>query len=139
MYKYFIVFKLDTSGDTNLEEISLDNNKIIPKLDFSQNSSMKILAMPNIALGETSGYMGPGGYFDLSNLTQLEILGLGINNLTSIDLSDNENLQELELGGNNISEIDISHLVSLTKFDISQSPITSLDLSSNTQLGELGL
>jgi len=153
-------YKIDTSGNPNLEDISLDNNKIIPELDFSQNSSMKILAIPNIALGGMSGYIGPGGYFDLSNLTQLEVLSLGNNNLTSVDLSnltqlevlsfgnnnltsvdisDNNNLQTLQLGGNNISEIDISHLVSLTEFDISQSPITSLDLSSNTQLYELGL
>ncbi|EAR11713.1 hypothetical protein PI23P_00875 [Polaribacter irgensii 23-P] len=132
-------YTIDTSGNPNLEEISLDNNKTIPKVDFSQNSSMKILAMPNIALGKMSGYIGPGGYFDLSNLTQLEALMLGNNNLTSVDVSNNNNLWKLQLGGNNIAEIDVSHLVSLTEFSIHQSPITSLDLSSSTQLYKLNI
>jgi len=132
-------YKIDTSGNPNLEDISLDNNKIIPELDFSNNSSMKNIALPNIALGGMSGYIGPEGYFDLSNLTQLEGLSLGNNNLTSVDISNNNNLQILKLGGNNISEIDISHLVSLTEFSIPESPITSIDLSANTQLYELSL
>ena len=132
-------YKIDTSGNPNLEDISLDNNKIIPELDFSQNTAMKNIALPNIALGGMSGHIGPGGYFDLSNLTQLEGLSLGDNNLTSVDISNNNNLQILKLGGNNISEIDISHLVSLTEFSIPESPITSIDLSANTQLYELSL
>ena len=132
-------YKIDTSGNPNLEDISLDNNKIIPELDFSNNSSMKNIALPNIALGGMSGYIGPEGYFDLSNLTQLEGLSLGNNNLTSVDISNNNNLQILKLGGNNISEIDISHLISLTEFSIPESPITSIDLSANTQLYELSL
>ena len=132
-------YKIDTSGNPNLEVISLDNNKIIPELDFSQNTAMEHIAIPNIALGGMSGYIGPGGYFDLSNLTQLEGLSLGDNNLTSVDISNNNNLQILKLGGNNISEIDISHLVSLTEFSIPESPITSIDLSANTQLYELSL
>ena len=77
-------YKIDTSGNPNLEVISLDNNKIIPELDFSQNTAMEHIAIPNIALGGMSGYIGPGGYFDLSNLTQLEGLSLGDNNLTSL-------------------------------------------------------
>ena len=132
-------YKIDTSGNPHLEVISLDNNKIIPELDFSQNTAMEHIALPNIALGGMSGYIGPGGYFDLSNLTQLEGLSLGNNNLTSIDVSNNNNLLQLKIGGNNISEIDISNLVSLTEFSIPESPITSIDLSANTQLYELSL
>lgn len=129
--------KINTSGNPNLEDISVDNNKIIPEVDFSNNSSLKILALPNIAFGEMSGYIGSGGYFDISNLTQLEFLSLGDNNLTSVDVSNNHNLHTLKLGGNNISEIDISNLVSLTEFSVNGNRlITSIDLSANTQLYE---
>ena len=132
-------YKIDTSGNPNLVTISLDNNKIIPELDFSQNTVMKHIALPNIALGGMSGYIGPGGYFDLSNLIHLEGLSLGNNNLTSVDVSNNNNLLQLKIGGNNISEIDISNLVSLEEFSIESSPITSIDLSANTQLYELSV
>ena len=132
-------YKIDTSGNPHLEVISLDNNKIIPELDFSSNLSMEHIALPNIALGGMSGYIGPGGYFDLSNLIHLEGLSLGNNNLTSVDVSNNNNLLQLKLGGNNISEIDISNLVSLEEFSIESSPITSIDLSANTQLYELSV
>ena len=88
---------------------------------------------------EEAGIVSSWVNCDLSNLTQLEGLSLGNNNLTSVDISNNNNLQILKLGGNNISEIDISHLVSLTEFSIPESPITSIDLSANTQLYELSL
>lgn len=133
-------YKIDTSGNPNLEEISLDNNLIVPELDFSENSAMRILATPNIGFGAISDeYIGPGGYFDISNMQDLYFLSIGDNNFTSIDLSGNPNLTILKLGGNNFSEIDISNLDQLYEFSIPESPITNIDFSGNPALYYIGV
>ena len=154
-------YKLDTSGNPNLQDLSLDNNAIIPEFDFSNNSSMKNIAMPNIAFGALSGeYIGAGGYFDISHLTQLEglsihdnnftsidlsgnpnltLLRASSNNFTSIDLSNNDNLIEIELGGGNTFPIIVtSNMENLEILSVGDNPnLTSLNVSSNTELIKL--
>ena len=153
-------YKIDTSGNPWLEDISIDNNKVVTEFDFSNNSSMKILALPNMGFGALSGeYIGPGGYFDISNMGILRFLSVGNNNLTSIDfsgnpaleiirapsnnltsvdLSNNNNLIEIELGGSSFPEIDTSNMNNLEILSVGDNPnLTSLDVSSNTALIKL--
>ena len=148
-------YKVDTSENPNLLQFAIDNNLIVPELDFSNNNSLRGLAIPNI---ETGGYIGSGGYIDISNLSELEFLDVPGNNLTSIDISSNINIGEiragrnnlteidisnnneiwkLQLGENNISEIDISHLDQLWEFSIGDNPISSIDFSGNPLLYDL--
>ncbi len=127
--------KLDTSGNPNLEVISLDNNLIVPEVDFSENANMTDIAMPNIGFGSVSDeYIGPGGYFDITNMENLNGLSIGDNNFTSIDLSGNPNLTIFKGGGNNFTEIDISNLSQLYEFGVPESPITTIDFSGNPLL-----
>ena len=153
-------YKLDTSGNPNLQDLSLDNNGVIPEFDFSNNSSMKNIAMPNIAFGALSGeYIGAGGYFDISHMILLEGLSIHDNNFTSIDLSGNPNLTLLRATGNNFTSIDLSNNDNLIEIELGRSTfpiivtsnmenleilsvgdnpnLTSLDVSSNTELIKL--
>ena len=133
--KASIPAKLDTSGNPNLEVISLDNNLIVPEVDFSENGNMTDIAMPNIGFGSISDeYIGPGGYFDITHMQNLNGLSIGDNNFTSIDLSGNPNLTIFKGGGNNFTEIDISNLSQLHEFGVPESPITTIDFSGNPLL-----
>lgn len=133
-------YKIDTSGNPYLEVISLDNNKIIPELDFSSNLSMEHIALPNIALGGMSGYIGPGGYFDLSNLTQLEGLSLGNNNLTSVDLSGNPNIKQVRLNYNSLTTIDLSNNTLLEDLTMNMNNLQgTLDVSMCENLMKLNV
>ena len=148
-------YKVDTSGNPNLLQFAIDNNLIVPELDFSNNNSLIGLAIPNI---ETGSYIGSGGYIDVSNLSELEFLDIpgnfltsidissninigeiraGRNNLTEIDISNNNEIWKLQLGENNISEINISHLDQLWEFSIGDNPISSIDFSGNPLLYDL--
>ena len=128
-------YKLDTSGNPNLEVISLDNNLIVPELDFTENINMTDIAMPYIGFGAISDeYIGPGGYFDITHMQNLNGLSIGNNNLTSIDLSGNPNLTIFKGGGNNFTEIDISNLSQLYEFAVPECPITTIDFSGNPLL-----
>lgn len=127
--------KLDTSGNPSLEVISLDNNLIIPELDFTENANMTDIALPYIGFGAISDeYIGPGGYFDITHMQNLNGLSIGNNNFSSIDLSGNPNLTIFKGGGNNFTEIDISNLSQLYEFAVPENPITSVDFSGNPLL-----
>ena len=140
-------YKIDTSGNPLLEDISLDNNLIAPEFDFSENSAMKILAVPNLGFGELSGeFIGSGGYFEVSNMQYLSFLSIGRNNFTSIDLSGNPNLKILRASNNEFSTIDFTNNLQLEEVDINNNNLsgtidvsmcenlTKLNVSSNPQL-----
>ena len=107
-------YKVDTSGNPYLKHISIDGNEVIPELDFSQNTYLTGVSTPGLTasgiLNEGApGFIGEGGYFDISNLSQLEFLDLFNNNFTSVDLSGNPNLQEVRLHWNDLTSIDLSN------------------------------
>lgn len=134
-------YKIDTSGNPLLEDVSLDNNLIVPELDFSENSSMKILAVPNIGFGQLSGeFIGSGGYFDISNMGLLHTLSIGSNNFTSIDLSGNSNLKILRASNNEFSTIDFANNLELEEAMINNNNLTgTIDVSMCENLTQLNV
>ena len=107
-------YKVDTSGNPYLKHISIDGNELIPELDFSQNTQLTGISTPGLTasgiLNEGApGFIGEGGYYDISHLSQLEFLDLFNNNFTSVDLSGNPNLQEVRLHWNDLTSIDLSN------------------------------
>ena len=104
-----------------------------------------------------AGFIGEDGYYDISNMADLEFLDLYDNRLTSVDISKNTKLKELRINvGNSISTIDfsnnpmlenisanssglqgnvdISNLTELKIFNVAFNDITSIDFSNNTKL-----
>ena len=138
-YANFNTFnKIDTSNNTLLEVISIDSNEVNPELDFSNNNNLKSLSIPMCYI---DGYIGEGGYLDISNLTQLEFLDLYDNNLTSVDISNNPNLNEIRLNFTyNITTMDFSNNLHLETILLNQSNLQgTLDVSMCENLTELNV
>tara|TARA_X000000950_G_scaffold277206_1_gene366263 strand:- start:231 stop:1691 length:1461 start_codon:yes stop_codon:yes gene_type:complete len=157
-YANFNSFKnLNTSGNENLENFAIDNNTVVPKLDFSNNNSLVSLAIPNIPAGGSIGG-GENSYIDISNLISLEFLDIPSCNFTSVDLSNNielielrasfnklekidlknnNKLKKLYLAGNNLTEIEIQNLVDLEEMFIYSNQLKKLDLTKNIKLQSL--
>ena len=151
----FNTFKrLDTSNNPLLEWLSIDSNEVNPILDFSNNPNIKMLSTPMCSI---EGFIGEDGYYDISNMADLEFLDLYDNRLTSVDISKNSKLKEIRINiGNSISTIDfsnnpmleiilanssglqgnvdISNLTELKIFNVAYNDITSIDFSNNTKL-----
>lgn len=146
--------KLDTSNNPLLESLSIDSNEVNPILDFSNNPNIKMLSTPMCSI---EGFIGEDGYYDISNMADLEFLDLYDNRLTSVDISKNSKLKEIRINiGNSISTIDfsnnpmleiilanssglqgnvdISNLTELKIFNVAYNDITSIDFSNNTKL-----
>jgi hypothetical protein len=138
-YANFNTFnKVDTSGNPNLEIISIDSNEVTPELDFSNNNNLIALSIPMCYI---DGYIGEGGYLDISNLTQLEFLDLYDNNLTSVDISNSPNLKEIRLNFTyNITSIDFSNNTLLETVLFNNSNLQGvLDVSMCENLVELNV
>jgi len=139
LYANFNTFnKLDTSGNPNLERIAIDSNEVNPELDFSNNNNLIELSIPMCYI---NGYIGEGGYLDISNLTKLEFLDLYDNNLTSVDISNNPNLKVIRLNLTyNITSMDFSNNILLETVLFNSSNLQGvLDVSMCENLVELNV
>ena len=138
-YANFNTFnKIDTSNNTLLEIISIDSNEVNPELDFSNNNNLKSLSIP---MCDIDGFIGEGGYLDISNLAQLEFIDLYDNNLSSVDISNNPNLTEIRLNFTyNITTMDFSNNLLLETVLLNQSNLQgTLDVSMCENLTELNV
>ena len=138
-YANFNTFnKIDTSNNTLLEIISIDSNEVNPELDFSNNNNLKSLSIP---MCDIDGFIGEGGYLDISNLAQLEFIDLYDNNLSSVDISNNPNLTEIRLNFTyNITIMDFSNNLLLETVLLNQSNLQgTLDVSMCENLTELNV
>lgn len=73
----------------------------------------------------------------IENFTELEVLHVFDNSLTSIDLSKNTKLKYLDVSQNELTNIDLSKNTQLKDMDISYNSISSIDLSKNVNLTDL--
>ena len=138
-YANFNTFnKIDTSNNVLLEVFSIDSNEVNPELDFSNNNNLTGLSIP---MCDIDGFIGEGGYLDISNLTQLEFLDLYDNNLSSVDISNNPNLTEIRLNFTyNITTMDFSNNLLLETVLLNQSNLQgTLDVSMCENLTELNV
>lgn len=134
-------YNTEEKASKNYKEDSLSNSELsrISNLDCS-----------NQAIKSVKG---------IEKLTNLEILDLSYNELTSIDFSKNEflkivtlkdneltnvvkntvNLRKFNVYNNKLNEINVSDNVNLELLDASSNKLTSIDVSSNTNLETLNL
>lgn len=133
----------------NTEEKASKNYKE-DSLNDSELSRISYLDCSNQNIKSTKG---------IEKLTDLEILDLSDNELTSIDFSKNEflkivtlknnqlisvvkntvSLREFNVENNKLSEINVSDNVNLKSLTVSSNKLTSIDVSSNTNLERLTL
>ena len=74
----------------------------------------------------------------LDAFVNIERLGVGYGELTTVDLSQNTKLYEVFVNDNLLSEIDVSKNTLLTRFGVIRNPnMKFLDVSNNSSLEEL--
>lgn len=76
---------------------------------------------------------------DLSRATELQVLDVYSNGLTSLDLSKNLNLVTLNCYNNPLKSLDLSANTKLNRLSANNTQLTGLDLSKNTALTYLSL
>ncbi len=117
---------IDAYNEIAGEKVSYTTN-----LTNTQLEGIKILRCRNNSMTSTSG---------LELMTNLTLLELNSDNLTSLDVSKNVNLTELYLGYESIvgstqlTSLDISKNVNLTSLSVSKNQLTNLDVSKNVNL-----
>ena len=115
--------KLDISGCTGLEELSLLDNALT-ELDLSNFPLLRELSCVYNALTE----------LDLSSSKELTTLYCDTNYLSELDVSSCKALTTLSCADNKLSAIDISKNPVLTQLTCSENPLYELDLSGHTKL-----
>jgi hypothetical protein len=76
------------------------------------------------------------GRLDLTMLTNLKVVNVNYNNLTSINITNLPSLLELKVWHNNLTALDLSNTTNLTYLDSDDNPIASLDVSALTNLNK---
>lgn len=108
---------VDTYNNNTASNISYET-----ELKDTQLSSIGLLNCQNKDISDVSG---------LSKLTNLQILYLNNNKISSIDLSNNTLLTTLALGNNNLNEIDISKNTQLEYIYLQNNNLSKIDLTKN--------
>lgn len=133
---------IDVSSMANLETLwcwynglsSLDvsNNLMLQSLDCGSNS----ITTGNLMLPNTNSLIKLWAYYNLltgtintAPYTNLDLLELGGNSISSIDVSNNTLLTELWMYENNLTTVDVSNNTLLEYFDCGINNITEVDVS----------
>lgn len=111
---------VDTYNNNTASNISYET-----ELKDTQLSSIGLLNCQNKDISDVSG---------LSKLTNLQILYLNNNKISSIDLSNNTLLTTLALGNNNLNEIDISKNTQLEYIYLQNNNLSKIDLTKNSKV-----
>lgn len=128
--------KVDTYNNENLINFAIDNNTVVPLLDFSNNNDLRALAIPNIPAGGSIG-SGEDAYIDIQNLTDLQFLDIPSCDFVSVDLSNNTNLEELRASFNKLESIDLKNNNKLKRLYLASNNLTVIDIGNLTDLEEL--
>ncbi len=107
------------NGLHNLEELDLENNKIVEISGFEELKNLKVLNLQKNNIKIIQG---------LENLSNLEILYLDYNDIMEIKgLNRLLNLKELYLSNNQISDIkNLENLINLTDLDLNHNNINEI-------------
>lgn len=106
----------------NSKEIKIYTYKDFPAI-------MRVFSPQGLALSE----------IDLSNMPDLECLGLGGSYLKTVDISNNLKLDQLILSQNRLTSLDLSKHKALTLLNLGESGLKDIDLSNQTELTWLNI
>lgn len=141
---------LDTSPFKALEYFSLrNNNKTVKVLDFSGNTSLRVLSAyefeGRIDVGGCSNlialYCGSGyiSRINLKGCSSLAIINIGGCGLSSLDLTDCVNLEELTCDDNRLGSLKLDTCTKLEFLNCSKNRISAIDLTGVASLKHLNI
>jgi Leucine-rich repeat (LRR) protein len=120
--------KLETNSDLDLGHQKLEQ---VPDFRIYNNEQFNVSAILNLFIGDNNLTVLP----DLSYLTNLEILDLANNKLTSINSSHlPPALIELSCKNNNMTSLDILNLSNLVRLDASVNNLFEISSTRSTKL-----
>ena len=111
-----------------IEEYNKENNASFPytaNLTDEQLGSIKSVSCTNENVSSVNG---------IQYLTNLEILNLYKNLLTSLDVSTNTKLEKLSVDHNQLTSLDIGNNVNLKSLMVSNNQLTNLNVRNNEKL-----
>lgn len=121
-----------------LENLNLENNTKLEKLDFTNNRVKNIDLSKNTNLIELICENNNLESLDLINNTKLKILNFKLNGLKNIDLSKNLELEDLNCSQNwSLGKLDLSSNKNLTKLNCFFCGLTDLKLAENNSIEDL--
>ncbi len=114
---------------TSIKSIVLTNNNNLETIDLHENSNLrKIEVLYSMSLKN----------LNIEGLKNLEVLNIGMTNITNFDLSKYTylapTLKELNVSKLKLSTIDITPFVNLEKLDVSSNQFTTIDCSNLSKL-----
>ena len=118
----------DTNFEAALEALGYDDTTADGRVPTALIEGITYLSIQGKDVADLSGIE------DFIALTELQAR---LNSLSSIDLSNNTNLQIVNLRDNDLTSIDISNLISLINLNCSFNNLGSIDVSQNTNLETL--
>ncbi len=75
---------------------------------------------------------------DVTQNSQLQVLGCSYNQLTTLDVTQNTQLQHLSCSYNQLTTLDVTQNTQLQELDCDNNQLTTLDVTQNSQLQVLG-
>lgn len=129
--------KVDVNEDGEIQEIEALNVYELSIYNSSIADLTGIEAFTNLTLlGVSHNDLST---IDLSNNPNLEYFNCSSNDLTMIDLSNNSNIYHLDCGFNNLTTIDLSNNSNIYYLDCGSNNLTTIDLSNNPNIYTLWL
>ncbi|MDI4651706.1 MULTISPECIES: leucine-rich repeat domain-containing protein [Pseudoalteromonas] len=128
---------VDNSGYTRLEETTelfcaWSGNGEVKSLEGLESfSNLEAFHISELNLGS--------GDIDLSQYSNLRIIGIHNSGVTSLLVYDPSIITELYLTSNQLKSIELSEYTNLVRLDLSQNELTSIDLSQAPSLNHLAL
>ena len=124
-----LLTSIDLTGLTSLADLNLSVNKLT-SIDLTGLTKLRVRNLCCNGFAQVSG---------LEDLTDLRVLKLGSNDLSSFDASDLTELESLYLENNNLSFVNVSGLGNLIRLGLRNNDLTMIDVSDLTELDYLEL
>jgi len=121
--------ELTVSQNKQLVGLNVDNNIKLKKISLNQNNFSSINLNNNRELENLTIYENNFNTIDLRNNPNLTYLNLSQNNLTSLDLHNNNLLRQLNVKNNNLESL-ILNAQTLTSINASNNKLSSLNLNN---------
>ena len=127
--------------DFNFKQALL-NNPNVNTIDDGEISLAEAKAVTELNLSYMTCCFNPNPITNISGIeffSNLEILTIYKQELSSVDISENINLKDLNLVSNNLTTIDVSNNTKLEQLSLSYNDISQIDITNNTELLALNM